>query len=212
MNAGYVSLLLIVVALILFASGWKNVILRGITPTSLLLFFMLWILFMRWSTDWGGIRVFGCTLLLLTGSLWVMVRTPSFLYRFHLLSIALLLGSVYFFMRETLHLMPAVIWFSSEWTVAASVGFLAAALLRWPPLQIAGLSLGLLIGDIMLACAHREQMAMTLGQAEFQDEWWLTAFAARGCSLLLEGTVAGTKLAFNRMRQMVRSGREPEND
>ncbi|WP_281938244.1 hypothetical protein [Paenibacillus tyrfis] len=167
---------------------------------------------MRWSTDWGGIRVFGCTLLLLAGSLWVMVRTPSFLYRFHLLSIALLLGSVYFFMRETLHLMPAVIWFSSEWTVAASVGFLAAALLRWPPLQIAGLSLGLLIGDVMSACAHREQMAMTLGQTEFQDVWWLTAFAARGCSLLLEGTVAGTKLVFNRMRQMVRSGREPEND
>ncbi|MCP1307127.1 hypothetical protein NI000_07715 [Paenibacillus tyrfis] len=167
---------------------------------------------MRWSTDWGGIRVYGCTLLLMAVSFWILVRTPSFLYRFHLLSIALLLGSVYFFLKETLHLMPAVIWFSSEWTVASSVGFLAAALLRWPPLQIAGLSLGLLIGDVMSAYAHREQMEMTLGQAEFQDEWWLTAFAARSCSLLLEGMVAGTKLAFNRVRQRVRSGREPEND
>ncbi|MCP3772473.1 hypothetical protein NLX71_03965 [Paenibacillus sp. MZ04-78.2] len=167
---------------------------------------------MRWSTDWGGIRVYGCTLLLLAVSLGVMVRTPSFLYRFHLLSIALLLGSVYFFLRETLHLMPAVIWFSSEWTIAASVGFLAAALLRWPLLQIAGLSLGLLIGDVMLACAHREQMGMTLGQAEFQDAWWLTAFAARGCSLLLEGMVAGTKRAFKRARQRIRADSEPEND
>ncbi|MDO3679195.1 hypothetical protein Q3C12_19480 [Paenibacillus ehimensis] len=167
---------------------------------------------MRWNTDLGGIRVYGCTLLLLAVSLLVMIRTPSFLYRFHLLSIALLLGSVYFFLKETLHLMPAVIWLSSEWTVAASVGVLAAALLRWPPLQIAGLSLGLLIGDAMSACAHREQVAMTLGQAGFQDEWWLTVFAARGWSLLMEGMVAGSKLAYKRVRQRMRTGREPEND
>ncbi len=179
---------------------------------SLLLFFMLWVLLMRWNAHWSGIRVYGCTLLLLAVSIGGLIRTPSFLYRFHLLSIALLLGSAYFFQKETLHLMPALIWFSSEWTVAASVGLLAAALLRWPPLQIAGLSLGLLIGDVMSAYAHREQMAITLGQPEFQDEWWLTAFAARGCSLLLEGMVAGTKLALKRVRQKIRTEREPEND
>ncbi len=38
MNPGYLSLLLMVVTLILFASGWKDIIMRGITSKVILLF------------------------------------------------------------------------------------------------------------------------------------------------------------------------------
>lgn len=207
MNAGYVSLLLIVVSLILFASGWKGIILRGITQLSLLLFFIAWLLLLRWSFTLDQWRVFGCIPLLLAVSFLVILGTRGGLLRLHLFSVGLLLGSVYFFMKETIHLIPAFMVLSPEWTMAIFNGLLVSALLRWPAFQVAALSLGLVIGEVMFAYSHREQSDIVLGHAGFQDVWWLTLYAARGSSLALESVVAGCKKAclyvWNTIRELM---------
>src|SRR6478736_3334615 len=43
MNAGYLSLILLCITLILFASGWKELYVRSISHKGMLLFFALWI-------------------------------------------------------------------------------------------------------------------------------------------------------------------------
>lgn len=195
MNAGYVSLLLIVVSLILFASGWKDIILRGITHLSLLLFFVGWLILQRWSFTLEQWRIYGCVPLLLVISFLVLFQARGLLLRLHLLSVGLLLGSVFFFMKETIHLAPALIVFSPEWTMAFFIGLLTSALLRWPAFQVAALSLGLVIGEGMFAYSHRDQTNIVIGQAGFQDAWWLTIYAVRGSSLALESAAAGCKKA-----------------
>lgn len=208
MNAGYVSLLLIVVSLILFASGWKDIILRGITHLSLLLFFIAWLLLLRWSFTLEQWRIFGCVPLLLAVSFLVTLRIRGMLLRFHLFSVGLLVGSVYFFMKETIHLMPAFIVFSPEWTMAIFNGLLVSALLRWPVFQVAALSLGLVIGEGMFAYSHRAQTDIVLGHAGFQDVWWLTLYAARGSSFALESAAAGCKKACLYVWNTIRERKE----
>ncbi|MGG1598716.1 YphA family membrane protein [Paenibacillus naphthalenovorans] len=208
MNAGYLSLLLIVVSLILFASGWKEIILRGITHLSLLLFFIAWLLLLGWSFTLDQWRIFGCVPLLLAVSFLVIMRTRGMLMRFHLFSVGLLLGSVFFFLKETIHLMPAMIILNPEWTMAIINGLLVSALVRWPAFQVAALSLGLLIGEGMYAYSHREQTDMVIGHAGFQDVWWLTLYAARGSSLVLESAAAGCKKAYYYVWNAIRERKE----
>lgn len=114
--------------------------------------------------------------------------------RLHVFSVALLLGSVYFFLKETLHLMPSLILWSVQATTALFIGFLDAALLRSAALQMAGLAAALLVGEGFYLYSHREQGAIVFGSASFMDMWWLTVFVARGCSLVLESLLsAGRK-------------------
>lgn len=195
MNAGYLSFVLIVVSLILFASGWKDIIIRGIAHSSLLLFFVAWFLLFHWSFEWNGVRIYGTAPLLLAVSVIVFSRSYESFQRLHALSVGLLIGSVYFFLRETLHLIPALILYSNTVTIACIAGGLAAFTLRRPTVQIAAVSLGLVTGEGMYAYSHHNQAYVGLGGAAFQDLWWLTVFAARGCSLVLQQVMLGCKKA-----------------
>lgn len=207
MNPGYLSLVLLVVSLILFASGWKDIILRGITHPSLLLFFVSWLFVMPLAGTIGGYRVFFTVPLLVFCSLLIWSRTPGWLYRLHSLSVSLLLGSVTFFLRETLHLMPSMILINKSITTAMIIGVLSAGLTRLPLYQVANVTLGLLIGESMFLYSHREQMPLVLGGAVFQDLWWSAIFAARGSSLLLQGILVGMKKTADTVWEFVRQRR-----
>lgn len=205
MNAGYLSLLLVVVSLILFASGWKDIILRGITPTSLLLFFVSWILASRVSFAWGPVTVNGAIgVLILTGVVTVL-RTKGMMLKLHVFSVALLMGSVYFFLRETLHLMPSLIVWNVQATMALFIGIIDAVLLRSAALQLAALAAALLIGEGMYLYAHRDQGELVFGTPSLLDFWWLTAFAARGYSLGLESLLAAGKKTLQLVTDTLRT-------
>ncbi|CAG7611784.1 hypothetical protein PAESOLCIP111_01434 [Paenibacillus solanacearum] len=195
MNAGYLSFVLMIVALILFASGWKDILIRGISHTSLLLFFVVWFIAFRWSFEWNGMQIFGIAPLLLGTALYVFVRSYESFQRLHALSVGLLLGSIFFFLKETIHLMPTLIVYSGSVTIALISGTIAAAALRRPAVQIAAISLGFVTGEAMYAYSHYKQAHVVLGGTSFQDLWCLTVFAARGVSLVLQQTVLGIKKA-----------------
>ncbi|WP_281886884.1 hypothetical protein [Paenibacillus sp. YYML68] len=186
MNAGYLSLLLVVVALILVLSGWKDILLRGMTPTSLLLFFVLWIVLLPLSFEWQSIQFSGSAILWIGILSYVFVSMRGSLLRFHLISVSLLLSSVYFFLKETIHLMPTIMIWNATFTTALMVGVLAAGLLRQPGLQIAAITAALLLGESMSLYAHRDTAIVVIGHAGAQDLWWLSIFTARAVSLLLE--------------------------
>ncbi|MCZ8512920.1 hypothetical protein O9H85_10915 [Paenibacillus filicis] len=200
MNEGYLTLLLMLVALILFASGWKDIILRGITRTSLLLFFVFWAVAMRWSFHWHDWQIDGCVLLLSVTVVWGLRHTHGWLLRTHVLSVGLLLGSVAFFLKESLHVLPGLLLAGSTYTEAAFTGSLAAVLLRRPFAQLAALSLGLLTGDLLYGVSHHEHKPVRWGDAGFQDNWWEAVFLTRGISLLLEGAMSGLRRLWEHAR------------
>ncbi|WP_159882974.1 YphA family membrane protein [Paenibacillus puerhi] len=204
MNAGYISLLLAVIALILFASGWKDVLLRGITPTSLLLFFASWAVLLRVEVGWGGLRISGSAFVFLLLFVYVLSRARGVLLRLHLASVSLLLGALYFFMTEMLHLMPSLIVWNVPLTISLLIGLLGAMLLRSPALQLAAVAGGLLIGEGLALYTHRSEGPAMLGTAALVDLWWLSAFIVRGGALMLETVVGGLRRALRVLNETLR--------
>jgi len=193
MNPGYLSLLLMLVTLILFASGWKDFMIRGITNTLILLFFIFWCIGMKLSVaiPYGHIQLNVLVLCaVIVRALW---RSHGHLYRLHLLSIGILLGSVTFFMLETLHLMPFLVIGNQEMTIALVIAVLLSFMTRNAGVQIAVASLGLLLGDAYYRYLHRAHAGFQLGTLGFQDLWWLTICLTRGISLVLAGVLSACK-------------------
>ncbi|TVY11594.1 hypothetical protein [Paenibacillus cremeus] len=208
MNAGYLSSVLMVISLILFASGWKNVIIRGITHQSLLLFFIFWLLCSLGSWSWNGVHYSGIVGLLLITSGIAIARASGAMLRLHVISVGLLLGSVSFFLKESLHLIPSIIVYSTTVTISGIIGLLAAVTLRQSALQIAAVSIGLLIGDGMFAYSHKEHVQMSMGGAAFQDLWWMTMFMTRTLSMAVLSMLEGFKRAAGFVWETIRNRRE----
>ncbi|MCZ8520556.1 MULTISPECIES: YphA family membrane protein [Paenibacillus] len=208
MNPGYLSLLLIVVSVILIASGWKDVLIRGITRTSLLLFFMGWLLGIQWTWESGRWELNAVLPVLAALFLGVLLRSRGFLLKLHLLSVGLLLGSVHFFLKETLPLAPMLVLISPEWTTALLVGLLGAVLLRSPTGQIGSVTLGLLLGEAMDWYAHKEAWTGTIGGALFQDGWWLTVYAVRTSSMVVMALHRTLRSTLRFLWHSLKGGRE----
>ncbi|PZE21964.1 hypothetical protein [Paenibacillus xerothermodurans] len=189
MNAGYLSLLFLVVSLILLASGWKDLLVRGITTKVILLFFVCWIASMQLSLVLPGARIGLWVVVLFAVIACVVYRCRGRLLKLNILSVGMLLGSVSFFLLETIHLLPSIMIGSTELSMALLIGLLVSAIFRSASVQIAVVSLGLLIGESLFRLAHREHMAFHLGSAVLQDRWWLTIYTTRGISLLIASVV-----------------------
>lgn len=187
MNAGYLSLLLMLVSSILFASGWKDIILRGIAPRSLLLFFVFWTLASGQFCEWHGWRLYGPALLLAGLLASGLLRTKSWLVRLHIASAGMLIGAVGFFLKETVHFIPRLTLLDGRLLVGGMTGWITAALIRAPLLQLSALSAGVLTIEALYGLLHRDRLAPTAGSPDFQDLWWVGVFAARGISLAMNG-------------------------
>ncbi len=196
MNPGYLSLLLMVVSLILFASGWKDIIMRGITSKVILLFFISWLISMNFSLPIAGGRVCLCLGVLLICILCVLWRVHGNVYRVHLLSVGALLGSISFFMLETIHLVPRLVLGSTEISMALAIGVLLSLLTRHPAAQVASLSIGLILAEWYHGYLHRNYSGFQLGFQSFQDRWWLTLSITRTISLTLMAVALTCKKSF----------------
>lgn len=197
MNPGYLSILLLVVSLILFASGWTDFLMRGITSKVILLFFVSWLGTMELWITLPGVRIglwVAVVAILILGVVW---RCRGIMYKMHVLSVGILLGSVSFFLQETIHLFPSMVFGSIELSMAIVVGFLVSSLIKLPAVQLAALSLGLLLGEAYFRYVHKSHIGFQLGTAILQDRWWLTVYMTRGISLLLGSLVMISKRSMS---------------
>ncbi|NOU72099.1 hypothetical protein GC098_11815 [Paenibacillus sp. LMG 31458] len=198
MNSGYLSLILLCITLILFASGWKELYIRSISHKGMLLFFVSWIVFSRFTVTIQHVQVglvYVCVLLI---SLGILYKTKGFIHKLHLLSIGLLLGSLHFLLQQLLEMDPILIVRNSEWDTALLLAVVALVLQRSAWEQIAALSIGYLLGDMYQAGIHPVDGYHYVGKATFQDQWWLSVFAARTMTIILQS-------AYNGCRSIIRS-------
>ncbi len=192
MNPGYLSLIIIGMMLILLACGWKEELLRGIPHKAILLFFICWIplSFAELSLK-GGLRINACYLLLAAVALLILGSLRSPLQAFHLASIGFLAGSFEFLLQQIYSLDPAAVVFRPVFDICASISVPIALLLRQPLQQIAGLTIGLIVGDGLFLYAHKGYAPFFLGHPEFLDKWWLTLLVTRSFSLGVQYAISG---------------------
>lgn len=180
MNPGVLSLILILIALILLASGWGPVLLNGIATQGAVCFCFAWCLVARLAVPLPDGRTVGGTAVLV--AVWaalVWIRSKSLVAAFHGAALGLFLGAIHFLMTMLAE-VASLQWPYRSWAGTACILALAAALLiRRPEEQIATISLGLWIGFALYGSMQEEQSRVLIGGLRFQDQWWLTVLAAR---------------------------------
>jgi hypothetical protein len=207
MNSGYLSLLFIVISLILFVSGWKDVLVRGITTKVILLFFVSWLIGMETAAIFPLGRIGLWVFVLLAMIVAVIYRSEGILFKMHVLSVGVLLGSISFFLLETIHLIPSMILVSTEISMAIVIGLLASAMFKDTAVQLAAVSIGLLLGETFFRFVHRDHISFQLGSANLQDRWWLTVYTTRGISLLVACMILISKKSFDWLSSSIRRQR-----
>ncbi|TXK76574.1 hypothetical protein [Paenibacillus sp. N3.4] len=198
MNSGYLSIILLSITLILFASGWKELYVRSISHKGMLLFFVSWLVFSPFTITVFHVRIQLVYLLVVLISLWILHVTNGFIQKLHLLSIGLLLGSLHLLLQQLLAMDPILIVGDAKMDTALVLAVVMVVLQRNELAQIAALSIGYLIGDLYQEGIHRTNGYHFLGSAYFQDQWWLSVFAARTLTIILLAV-------FNSFRVVIRS-------
>ncbi|TMV51311.1 hypothetical protein FE783_05880 [Paenibacillus mesophilus] len=196
MNPGFLTFILISITLILLASGWKSMLLPGIPHYAIVIFFTAWCLsglFHFRLRD--GIEINGTVVVLFAVAMPILLDRRSIVTGLHYVSLSLFLASVYYLLKHLGDLDPFLLpyrsWAGTAWIAA----MLAAVLIRKAKDQIACLSLALLCGSALYRLVHPDRTAVPFGGLQFQDEWWLTVFAARMIAVAGENAAASVRYA-----------------
>ncbi|NQX64911.1 hypothetical protein HQN90_02110 [Paenibacillus alba] len=196
MNSGYLSLILLSITMILFASGWKDLYVRRISHKGMLLFFVSWLVLSRLAITVRHVHVQLVYVEVFLISLGILYATRGFIHKLHLLSIGLLLGSLHFLLQQLLEMDPILIVRNSQWDIALLLAMVVVILQRKASDQIAALSIGYLLGDMYQAGIHPVNGYHQLGNAMFQDQWWLSVFAARTVTIIVQAAYQGCRSAI----------------
>lgn len=210
MNPGYLSDILILIALILLVSGWKKELCGNIPSRTLFFFIIVWIPCSFIEVEWPGPgKVNLCIVLILLLCIYGLFRaTPIAIKRVNLLAMGLVLAVFYLLMGQLFVLDPLLIIYRAKIDVCITLSAVALFLFRNPFRQITAISIGMLIGDVWHGFFMQRQPDFTLGGPVFQDEWWLTVFSARGLSLAALYSLQGWKRALLRIGDIKREWRK----
>lgn len=183
-NPGYLAFLVMTISVVLLASGWKTILLRGFSDRNILLFFVLWVGIGSFSFTLAGVEVHLDLVVLAVSALATAAsRRSQPLVLAHIGVSALLLGVLGFVLEE---LEGSVPWLPSRHPLIERSLFLATVAVmmsREPVIQFASTGLALCLAETF-GVFVRPYMGM--GGWEFQDQVWLTLFAARIGAVTLE--------------------------
>ncbi|WP_052487116.1 YphA family membrane protein [Gordoniibacillus kamchatkensis] len=194
MNPGFLSLILLVIALILLSSGWKDVLLRSISHKGILLFFIAWVGLSKWTVTVQHFKLSGPFLLVSALAVCLWLGTEGAAAKLHALSIGLLLGSFHFLLQELFEIDPILIVSRADVDIAVLVGLITLVLQRSVSLQLACLSIGLATGTLYGVLFRHKTGIMTLGGPSFQDQWWTAVFVSRCATVLMQEAANGVKV------------------
>ncbi|GAA3405251.1 hypothetical protein ACFFNY_28670 [Paenibacillus hodogayensis] len=194
MNPGFLSLILIIIVLILLASGWKRTLLPGIPDAAVLIFFAGWFVSALFRfTLYGHPETSGTVLWLSATALAAALCRRPPLQVLHLVSLGLFLASLYYVLKHLGDLNPFFIPGHSWSSGAMVVAIAASLLLRRTTDQIAAVSIALLLGSALYGSAYPDRWTAVLGGLPFQDEWWFTIVTARLLSVAGEWVSAAVR-------------------
>lgn len=186
MNDGYISAILLVIILILLASGWRTLLFKDISPAALGVFFSLWIIGMAVHVELTEtLHVQGIYLPLLL-IVWAAVRFADWSSALLLILTALLTGLIGYFVQNLYMLDPALVVMNPQLDLALLLALLTYTVSRTPLMQSASLAIALIAGEIMTWRQLPIESATFFGGAGFQDLWWMSLAAVRATGIFIE--------------------------
>ncbi|UJF36204.1 YphA family membrane protein [Paenibacillus hexagrammi] len=126
-------------------------------------------------------------------SAYILFSLQGFVQKLHLLSIGLLLGSFHFLLQQLMAMDPILIVGNPKWDTALILAVVATVIQRKELEQIAGLSIACLLGDLYQSGMHSWTNLHSLGGSDFRDQWWLSVFAARTLTIIMQTAYGGCK-------------------
>jgi hypothetical protein len=180
--------------LILLLSGWKDVYVENISTKRILLFFVGWLVLVSFHFNLYGLQMNLVYVWVAVFCIAILHQMHGFVHKLHLLSVGLLLGSIHFLLQEVLTMDPVLVIFKPSLDTALFLAMVVILIERRVKEQIACLSIGLLLGDFLFAFVHHSAAPVQFGGPSFQDEWWLSVFAARTMTILLQTAYSGCKV------------------
>ncbi|WP_199614974.1 hypothetical protein [Paenibacillus alkalitolerans] len=183
MNPGYLSYIAITLTAILVWSGWKSVVTGGFSGRGAYLFLLGWIAgsLLGWESFRGAGTFVYAPLLSLTA--FVLSSSMQWNERFSIFSFALLLAAVNSLIELINHVDPFVLAIHPALHPVFVTAALAVTYSRNGKVQLALVSLALLIKDAYIALLYREFTPPVFGGRAFQDEWWMAAALTRSFAL-----------------------------
>ncbi|WP_166239319.1 hypothetical protein [Paenibacillus turpanensis] len=194
MNPGILSLILLFSVWILWASGWKEVLLGSVSNYVILLFFAAWIGgFFFTIPIYGDLQAVGVYVPLVTMIVVIWMKGP-FLQSLHGISFALFLGAIISLMEKLQQVDPMLQLYRLLFQADVVAVLMTLAYTRQPLQQIAVISLALTFHDATIQLLEPEGSARLLGGPMLQDHLWTQLLTVRLLS-------AAVETAWQRSRQ-----------
>jgi hypothetical protein len=182
MNPGYMTIFVLMVICILLASGWKDLLLAGISREAIIVFIVGWLLCSFFSLHFiiygAGIQINLAFIFLLGYSLFLFSHLKEPLDRLHTVALAVLLGLLDVTFREA---SPFAMGYDALIMAIVTVSFQREA-----QKQIASLLLGLLCGNVVSMIIHQRAQTIVMADQRYQDFWWLTLLLARAGAVIFD--------------------------
>jgi hypothetical protein len=193
MNPGYLSLLLICMTVILLSSGWKEVFLSRASHKEILLFFVLWIIGLQYSFFVQQVQVNGIVIVISLLCVYIFVRVTNWIQRVQIVLFGFLLAAMNFLLLEFYSIDPIFVISHMGLDIAIWLSILTICMSREANVQIASLSIGFIVGEVLYAYKHLSSLPIVLGSSLFQDKWWLALVIVRTTTVIMQVTVTSYK-------------------
>ncbi len=182
MPPGYTAFFMWSASAILWWSGWREETAEGIPDAAVAVFLAGWPLAAwRYFPLGEGLQMHGAyawTALAMIALLWRM----DAMRRVTAMSAGFLAGSLGVWMTYSALMYVTPDWASSQLSAAAA-GICVCLIVRGASGQIAAVSLGLLLPELLEAIWLAETGPVRIGSAQEMESWWIGVLAARVCSV-----------------------------
>jgi hypothetical protein len=176
MNPGYLSVLLYVVFLILYRFGWISPIQGRYVRASMKWFLLGWPVLLWVSLPWEHITWNGAFAFMFLWTCWSIVWVDE-QDRLSAFTLGVLLGSVYFLMRELMMRDPVLIIGNMYWNIFLSFTFVVLFAFDRLSSRMFAAAFGLMIGEILWGFQLSGRIPyVEVGALWFHDVWWMTMY------------------------------------
>ncbi|MFD2611996.1 hypothetical protein [Paenibacillus gansuensis] len=187
MNPGYIALLCCSIVFILCASGWKDVLFRGVRHRTILMFFTIGLpsVFINWDVS-GQVKINGGFVFLLICTAAVLFRINGRMLFVQTVTASVLLGSVLAFVERMSEASPVMILYIPVWEQVLLLGLINGLFFRDTFLQVAAITLQVAFAVVIVQFLQAPNNGWHLGMPGFYDRWCLLFTIARGASVCWE--------------------------
>ena len=179
LNDGMLSAFIVVVVLVLYASGWKEFLFGNVRHRWIVAFLMLWLIGSRIAIPVGAAKLSGALAILCIAAVVGLCTAGSAFAAAHLLSLCMLASSVHVFILQLQFVHPLMLPYEPQRISAVLVGVLAAWTANGILQQTAVATIGLLLGEGLHLWIAHEPLPGLIGDAGFFDLWWLVLAICR---------------------------------